>query len=115
MSLPEITTALIGSASVEFGSLDTLGARMEYGDRDPGHPMNQKGKFNPFIIVCAALIFTVVITWFETFRAWLEFYFLMDLSESKLLFLRARDYLYYAIFVSALAGILLLIVTKYWI
>jgi hypothetical protein len=72
----------------------------------------EKTKFNLAIIVAAALVFIVVIAWFETIRIWLEFAFN---ASTEILFRKALGDTVYAASATVIAVILIWLLTKFFI
>lgn len=74
-------------------------------------PKIVSGKFNVVTIIAAALVFIVVIAWFEVIRLFLVFAF----EDSKdILFKNALANLVYAIIATVIAIFLLYLITKFW-
>lgn len=70
------------------------------------------GSFNIAIIVAAALVFIVVIAWFESLRIWIEYAFN---SSTKILFNKAIGDLVYAAVATVIAILLIFLLVKFWI
>ena len=74
-------------------------------------PKIVSGKFNVATIIAAALVFIVVIAWFEVIRLFLVFAF----EDGKdILFKNALANLVYAIVATVIAIFLLYLITKFW-
>lgn len=75
-------------------------------------PKKVSGPFNIAIIVAAALVFIVVIAWFESLRIWIEYAFN---SSTKILFNKAIGDLVYAAVATVIAILLIFLLVKFWI
>ncbi len=65
--------------------------------------------FNYWAIIAAALVFIIVIAWFESIRVWVEYIYLI---ESDLLRKRANAHMAYAVLATVLGIILLFLIVN---
>jgi len=104
----------VGAATIEGKQLDANVENAAASQLDDKYerPKRTPPQFNIAIIVAAALVFIVVIAWFESIRVWLEYAFN---SSTKLLFNKAIGDLVYAAVATVIAICLLFLLTKFWI
>lgn len=69
-------------------------------------------KFNVAIIIAAALVFIVVIAWFEVIRVWLTYAFN---TSTALIFNKALGDTVYAVIATIIAIFLVWLLMKFWI
>ncbi len=75
-------------------------------------PKREPKRFNIAIIIAAALIFIVVIAWFESIRIWLEYAFN---SSTTALFRKAIGDTIYAVTATVISIFLIFLLVKFWI
>lgn len=104
----------VGAATIEGKQLDANVENAAASQLDDKYerPKRTPPQFNIAIIVAAALVFIVVIAWFESIRVWLEYAFN---SSTKLLFNKAIGDLVYAAVATVIAIFLIFLLTKFWI
>ncbi len=68
--------------------------------------------FNYWAIIAAALVFIIVIAWFESIRVWVEYIYLIESDETHLLRKRANAHMAYAVLATVLGIILLFLIVN---
>lgn len=107
--ISDVGAATIGGKQLDANVENTAASQL---DDKYERPKRTPSQFNIAIIVAAALVFIVVIAWFESIRVWLEYAFN---SSTKLLFNKAIGDLVYAAVATVIAICLIFLLTKFWI
>lgn len=105
-------SSLSGTSNIALASGTDDLVSLEVASEPFIRPKQVPKQFNIAVIVAAALIFIVVIAWFETLRVWLEYAFN---SSTKLLFKKALGDLVYAAIATIIAIFLIFLLMKFWV
>lgn len=126
MNLDSSFPAAVGSDLAGADIFNITGAsRAMLSELDPGdaleselflkpypRPKRVPNDFNVAIIIAAALIFIVIIAWFEALRIWLEYSFN---SSTKILFNKAIGDTVYAVISTIISLLIIWLIWRLWI
>lgn len=107
-----IGSATPGASTVDAGVESMEASQLNKDDKDKIKEEDTKSRFSIPVIIAAALVFIVVIAWFESIKVWLNYAFN---SSTKVLFTKALGDTIYAIAATIISVFLLWLLIKFFI